>query len=330
MKPLKESELTYYQPLVHVVTDEQDGLLLRTLLLNKMGLSRKLLSRLKLTEQGILVNGERRYTNTRVAAGDRVEIRMQEEESEEILPEPMPLAILFEDEHLLILHKPAGIIVHPTHGHYTGTLANGVVHYWREKGENVRFRPIHRLDRETSGVLAVAKTPYVHQHVSAQMMAGTVEKAYTALVRGYLEPAEGTVTGPIDRHPEAPYFRIVTPDGYPAVTHYRVEEAYAAGSVVDIRLETGRTHQIRVHMRHLGHPVIGDSMYGPDTDHPDNPMAGSAILDSMEWNYPIERQALHARMLAFQHPATGERMSFVAPMPEDMEETTAYLRQSKE
>jgi 23S rRNA pseudouridine1911/1915/1917 synthase len=262
----------YYKPLIYIVPPEDDGILLKTVLRGRMHLSRKLLSRVKLTEQGITVNGERRYTNVSVRAGDRVEVRMQEEESEDILPEKMPLDILFEDEHLLILNKPAGTIVHPTHGHYTGTLANGVVHYWREKGENVRFRPVHRLDRETSGVLAVAKTPYVHQHISDQMAKGRVAKEYIALVYGRMITDAGTVDAPIDRHPAEPHFRIVTPDGQTAVTHYRVEAAYRLGSVVRIRLETGRTHQIRVHMRHLGHPVIGDGMYGPDSNHPDNPL----------------------------------------------------------
>lgn len=133
-----------------------------------------------------MLNGERVYISVKVSAGDIVEIRMEQEESDDILPESIPFSILYEDEHLLIVNKDAGVIVHPTHGHYTGTLANGVVHYWKSKGELFRFRPIHRLDQETSGVLAIAKNPYVHQHVSEQMIAGTVDKNTLRLCMGVL------------------------------------------------------------------------------------------------------------------------------------------------
>ncbi|MBC8080350.1 MAG: RluA family pseudouridine synthase, partial [Gorillibacterium sp.] len=228
-----------------------------------MHISRKLLTRLKMSEQGITLNGERKYIDIKVHAGDRVEVRMQEEISEDILPEDMELDIIHEDAHLLIVNKPAGIIVHPTHGHYTGTLANGVVQHWRKKGENVRFRPVHRLDQETSGVLAIAKTPYVHQCISEQMQTVGITKEYIAIVHGKIEQASGTIDAPIDRDAERPRIRVVTEEGYAAVTHYWVTAAYDAGSVVRIRLETGRTLQIRVLLRHLGHPLLADKMYGP-------------------------------------------------------------------
>jgi 23S rRNA pseudouridine1911/1915/1917 synthase len=301
----------YYEPLVYTVPPEDNGIILKTILQNRMNVSRKLLSRLKRTERGITVNGERVYISIRVKTGDRIELRMQEEESEDIMPQPIPLAILHEDDHLLILDKPAGIVVHPTHGHYLNTLANGVVYHWKQLGQQIRFRPVHRLDQETSGVIAIAKNPYVHQHISAQMMEGTVDKEYLALVHGRLRQSAGTIDGPIDRDPESPHVRIVTESGYPAVTRYEAAAFYKGATLVRIRLETGRTHQIRVHMKHLGHPLVGDKMYGPE--EPAGLAAG------------MQRHALHAVSLGFRHPGTNRKVSFTAPLPADMSAAIALL-----
>ncbi|MNC44553.1 Ribosomal large subunit pseudouridine synthase D [compost metagenome] len=182
---------------------------------------------------------------------------------------------------------------------------------WQQRGLRIRFRPVHRLDRETSGVLAIAKNPYVHQHISEQMKAGTVEKEYTALVRGHMEQLEGTVDEPIDRNPDSPHYRIVTPSGYPSVTHYRVVEQLKGAAVLAIRLETGRTHQIRVHMAHLGHPLIGDAMYGIPEDRE---------------AYPGGRHALHASRLGFIHPVFRTPLVFEAPLPADLEALLSRLR----
>ncbi|MDF2924258.1 MAG: ylyB2 [Paenibacillaceae bacterium] len=304
--------MSYYEPLTYLVPAEEDGLELKAILHRKMMVSRKLLSRLKLTERGITVNGTRQYINCRVKEGDVVEVRMEEETSEDILPQDIPVDVLFEDDHLLIVNKPAGIIVHPTTGHWSNTLANGVVHMWLERGLRIRFRPIHRLDRETSGVLAIAKNPYIHQNVSEQMKANTVEKEYTAIVQGLVEPESGTIDAPIDRNPDSPHYRIVTPGGYPSITHYQVAERLREATMLKVVLETGRTHQIRVHMTHLGHPLLGDSMYGICAD------------DANE--LPIGRHALHASKLSFVHPATGEKMIFSAPLPQDMKELLSSLR----
>lgn len=307
----------YYSPIVYTVTEQEDGWLLKTVLQRRLLVSRKLLSKIKLTEQGVMLNGERVYISVKVAAGDVVEVRMEQEESDDILPEPIPFTVLYEDEHLLIVNKDAGIIVHPTHGHYTGTLANGVVHYWKSKGERFRFRPIHRLDQETSGVLAIAKNPYVHQHVSEQMIAGTVDKKYIALVHGSPVPEQGAVDGPIDRDPEEPHRRIVTPDGYAARTLYTTLTRWAEGSAsaISLKLESGRTHQIRVHMTSIGCPLIGDRMYKtlPVHEIDEQTMAIREVRDS--W---IERQALHACELTFEHPILQERITFQAPFPADM------------
>ncbi|MCZ8516391.1 RluA family pseudouridine synthase [Paenibacillus filicis] len=303
---------TYYKPLEYIVPPEEDGFVLRTILQKRMGVSRKLLSRLKLTEQGITVNGERKYIDIKVKPGDRVAVRMETEASDDILPQPMELDILYEDDELLVLNKPAGLVVHPTHGHYLNTIANGVVHYWREKGESFRFRPVHRLDQETSGTLAIAKNPYVHQQISEQMQAHEVKKDYVALVHGVVQADAGTIEGPIDRDPLEPHLRIVTPDGYPATTHYRVERRFPGATLVRLRLETGRTHQIRVHMKHLGHPLLGDKLYSP----PEEPE------DAL-----IARQALHACTLGFTHPGTKAWLELEAPLPPDMLSCIARLQE---
>ncbi|MGW9125735.1 RluA family pseudouridine synthase [Paenibacillus chitinolyticus] len=307
--------MNYYSPLTYVVPPDEEGFYLKTILQNRMGLSRKLLSRLKLTEQGITVNGKREYISIKVNGGDVIEIRMQEEESEDILPQDLPLEILYEDEHLLIVNKESGMIVHPTHGHYLNTVANAAVHHWKERGENVRFRPVHRLDQETSGVLAIAKNPYVHQQISEQMIAHSITKEYLAIVHGTVAEDRGTIDAPIDRDPEQPHVRIVTPSGYRAVTHYETVRRYDGITLVRLMLETGRTHQIRVHMKHLGHPLLGDKMYGPEADF----AAGEAPGADDAAGPALARQALHAYRLGFVHPGTRERVEFTAPLPADMQ-----------
>ncbi|GGF99332.1 RluA family pseudouridine synthase [Paenibacillus abyssi] len=309
----------YYAPLTLEITPDDEGKMVRTVLERRLGVSRKLMSRLKLTDEGIMLNGRRVYTSERVHAGDVLALRMEQEQSDDILPQPMYLDIIYEDDYLLIINKPAGIIVHPTHGHYTGTLANGVVHHWMERGEKIRFRPIHRLDQETSGVVAIAKNPYVHQQLSEQMQRGEIEKEYCAFVYGAPEQRDGTVDAPIDRDPDMPHVRIVTADGYPSITHYQTVHVFGdrGASLVRLQLETGRTHQIRVHMKHIGCPLIGDKMYG-------NPK-----FAELGWAEQAEaaagRQALHAQRLAFVHPYTKQNISFKAELPEDLLELERLL-----
>lgn len=322
-----EPEYGYYDPIVYTVTERENGWTLKTLLHSRLGVSRKLTSRLKMTEKGITLNGERVYISVHAKTGDLVELRMEREVSDDILPEKMLLDILYEDRDLLIVNKAAGVIVHPTHGHYTGTLANGVVQHWQDRGEVVRFRPVHRLDRETSGVLAIAKNPYVHQHISEQMIAGTVDKTYRAIVHGCPQPEIGRIEGPIDRDPDNPHVRIVTPDGYAAATRYHVLKRYPAAraSLVELELESGRTHQIRVHMTHVGCPLIGDDMYKYTQSLP---LTESEFLQSQSLDAWIERQALHAFRLAFVHPGTSKRMTFEAPFPPDLEELERRLSEN--
>jgi len=284
----------------------------RSVLQNRLGVSRRLLTRLKRTEGGLTVNGKRAFTSDRVAAGDRIALRMEAEAADDVPPQEMPLSILYEDPHLLVLDKPAGIVVHPTKGHYVNTIANGVVHHWLKRGETHRFRPVHRLDKDTSGVLAVAKNAYVHQQLAEQMKRGRVGKQYIAYVRGAPTPPEGTVDAPIDRDPGAPHLRIVTPEGYPSVTRYRTEAVYGGGRAAKavLRLETGRTHQIRVHMRHIGCPLIADELYGGH-----GPGDPDWLIEACR---TAGRQALHAAELELTHPMTGERMRFVSPLPDEL------------
>ncbi|GGD49089.1 RluA family pseudouridine synthase [Paenibacillus nasutitermitis] len=310
----------YYEPLVLEIAAEDDGKTVRTVLERRLGVSRKLMSRLKLTEHGLTLNGKRVFTNERVKAGDCLALRMEQEQSDDILPEPMPLDIVYEDRELLIINKLPGIIVHPTHGHYTGTLANGVVHHWLQQGEIVRFRPIHRLDEETSGLVAIAKNPYVHQQLSEQMQAGEVDKRYRAFVYQTLHPLSGTVNEPIDRSPDEPHRRMVLPDGYPSVTRYETEAVYGDGSAskIKLKLETGRTHQIRVHMKHMGCPLIGDKLYGYASEP--GISGGSPVLEAA-----VERQALHAAVLGFTHPMTRKYMEFEAALPQDLQRLEKLL-----
>lgn len=324
----------YYSPIAYIVPPLEDGWQLKTILQKRMEVSRKLMSRLKQTEQGIMLNGERVYISVRVAAGDTVEIRMEQEVSEDILPQPIPFAILYEDEQLLVINKEAGIIVHPTHGHYTDTLANGVVHYWATRGERFRFRPVHRLDQETSGVLVIAKNPYAHQHISEQMIAGTVDKRYAAFVHGVPAQPRGDIDGPIDRDPAELHRRIVTPDGYPSLTRYEVKEVYSGGSRVELKLESGRTHQIRVHMTTIGCPLIGDGMYRHSLYSETVPGGGPAeaaqaesLVQVAALDAAMPRQALHAVRLTFRHPVLLHEMTFEAPLPPDMAALEQLLAQ---
>ncbi|MCY7476524.1 RluA family pseudouridine synthase [Paenibacillus larvae] len=300
--------MKYYDPLPYLVPPEDDGMLLKSIIQKRLKVSRKLLSRLKLTEKGIMVNGTRQYISVKVKTGDLVELRMEQETSDDILPQSIPLNILHEDEQLLVLNKEAGMIVHPTHGHYVNTVANAVVFHWQQKGICHRFRPVHRLDQETSGVLAIAKNPYVHQQISEQMMMHALDKQYLALVYGVVKEDRGTLDDPIDRNKDNPHIRTVTPSGYPAVTHYEVLKRMNGATLVRLWLETGRTHQIRVHMQHLGHPLLGDKLYRLEQFE----QLGEKTKKL------ISRHALHAESLGFVHPGTGQKVTFTASLPKDM------------
>lgn len=306
----------YYPPLT-VVADEQDeGLTVRDVLVKHFQVSSKLLAQARLSEYGLTINEERVYISAPVEKGEVVRLRMEKEVSDQIEPESLPLSILFEDESLLVINKQPNLVVHPTHGHYTGTLANGVVHYWQQKNEQYRFRPIHRLDEDTSGIVVIAKNAYVHQQLSELMQEGNMDKRYLAIVHGHVPLEYYEIEGAIDRHPETPHLRTVREDGQYAKTGVKCIEQLNIQteehdtielSLVELKLFTGRTHQIRVHMHYNGFPLIGDQFYYDVT------------LAKQEAYLDFNRQALHAYQLTLTHPLSKDRLTFKAALPEDME-----------
>lgn len=318
----------YYEPLSAIVTEEDEGGTVRDVLVKHFNVSSKLLAQARQTEYGLTINEERVYISAPVQAGEIVRLRLMREESEDIMPQQVDFIILYEDNYLLIVNKPAGIVVHPTHGHYTNTLANGVVHYWKSKDEKYRFRPVHRLDEETSGIVVIAKNGYIHQQISEQMQHGEVDKFYVALVYGAVQSDEGIIDAPIDRDPNEPHLRIVCDSGYPSKTGYKVIERYPITNIsqqrtgshqeqvcyVELKLYTGRTHQIRVHMNSIGHPLVGDKLYG----------AQSQRIQEVEELMP--RHALHAYKISFIHPITKQRMEWEAPIPDEFKQLQQRLR----
>jgi 23S rRNA pseudouridine1911/1915/1917 synthase len=287
--------------LLHLtVGPEWAGKMVRDVMREKLRMPRKVIRKL-VESQGVLVNGQHVWLSTRLQEGDSLRLVMRAEESEEILPEPIPFCVVYEDEDVLVVEKQAGLIVHPTAGHYTGTLANGVVWSWRRRGVKAKFRPVHRIDRYTSGLIVIAKHHFAHSRLTKQMMERTIERSYLAVVHGAVASDAGVIDAPIDRSDEDRRVRVVRPDGQEARTEYRVVERFDAGTLVELKLHTGRTHQIRVHMKYIGHPLFGDALYYDG--------------DDSEW---IGRQALHARVLGFTHPRTGEFLRFESALPDDM------------
>ena len=257
----------------------------------------------KLMDQGkVLVNGKTGRKNDKVKPGDSIQVEIPEPEPLELLPQDIPLDIVYEDEHLLVVNKPKGMVVHPAPGNPDGTLVNALLYHCGESlsGINGVIRPgiVHRIDKDTSGLLMVAKNDLAHQSLAAQIAAHTFTRMYNTVVYGNLKTDEGTISAPIARHPTDRKKMAVVPGGREAVTHYRVLERLSGFTLVECRLETGRTHQIRVHMAHIGHPVAGDPVYGP-----------KKCITS------LNGQCLHARLLGFVHPATGEYMEFDSGLP---------------
>jgi 23S rRNA pseudouridine1911/1915/1917 synthase len=274
------------------------------------GRSRSFIQRL--IEQGhVLVNGCRAKSNYRVKAGDSIGIEIPELQSVGVKAEKIPLDIVYEDDALLVINKPAGMVVHPGSGNYSGTLVNALLfHCDNLSGINGVLRPgiVHRIDKDTTGLLMVAKDEETHRHLAAQLKAHTINRKYTALVRGVIEEDEGTVHAPIGRHPtKRKKMAVVARNSRKAVTHFTVLKRYPGYTLVEARLETGRTHQIRVHMNYIGHPVVGDSKYGREGE------LGSKSL------------MLHAAVLGFVHPVNNEYMEFKAPLPSHFREVLEAL-----
>ncbi|SFM49770.1 ribosomal large subunit pseudouridine synthase D [Ectothiorhodospira mobilis] len=267
----------------------------------------------------VQVAGQVRRPRDRVAGGEVVAIRAVLETAAQDPAEDLPLDIVHEDAALLVIHKPAGLVVHPAAGHPSGTLLNALLHHAPEVGALPRAGLVHRLDKDTSGLLVVARTLEAHTELVRQLQARTMGREYLALVQG--EPvAGGRIEAPVGRHPVDRKRMAVVAGGRFAVTHYRVEARLNGFTLLRVRLETGRTHQIRVHMAHLRHPIVGDPVYGGRMRPP--PGLGEAALAALQG---FHRQALHAARLSLEHPLSGERVSWEVPLPGDMAGLLAAL-----
>lgn len=273
----------------------------------------------------IHVNGEVVKQNYKVKADDVVKVMFEHPPYEFLLtPENIPLDIVYEDDDLLVVNKPAGMVVHPGHGNYSGTLVNALVHHFEQLPNNSSGRPglVHRIDKDTSGLLVVAKTEEAMTHLAKQFFHKTSEREYVAIVWGNIAEEEGTVEGHIGRHPKNRLWNTVYEDGSQgkeAVTHFKVIERLGYVTLVSCKLETGRTHQIRVHMKYIGHTLFNDERYGGDAI-----LKGTTFTKYKQFVENcfkvLPRQALHAKTLGFEHPTTGKWMSFNTDIPEDMEQ----------
>ncbi len=264
-------------------------------------------------DECVLVDGRVRKANFRLRGNEEIELSLPEPEAVEILPEELPLDILYEDAELIVINKARGMTVHPAAGITSGTLVNGLLFHCRDlSGINGKLRPgiVHRLDKDTSGVMVAAKSDRAHVSLAEQIRTKSAHRIYRALVYGNISEPSGIVEGAIGRDPSnRKRMAVVREYGKPAVTEFRVLERFGAYTLVECRLRTGRTHQIRVHMTKIGHPLVGDPKYGT-RKHP----------------FDIKGQALHSCSLSFCHPVTGEEMCFTSPLPDDMERILKKLR----
>lgn len=260
----------------------------------------------------ILVNGESVKANYKVNTGDRVTLTIPEAESAEIIPEDIPLDVYYEDADVIVVNKPRGMVVHPAPGHASGTLVNALMFHCKDlSGINGEIRPgiVHRIDKDTSGLLMAAKNDKAHASLAAQLKDHSVTRKYYALVHGNLSHDQGTIDAPIGRDPhDRKMYTVIEKNSKQAVTHFHVVERFGDYTLVELKLETGRTHQIRVHMKFIGHPLVGDPMYGRSK------------------GIKMDGQALHAAVLGFIHPSSGQYIEFTAPIPNDMEMLLQSLR----
>uniref|UniRef100_UPI0006D2AF92 RluA family pseudouridine synthase n=1 Tax=Clostridium sp. NkU-1 TaxID=1095009 RepID=UPI0006D2AF92 len=276
-------------------------------------ISRSYLQKL-LKEQSVLVEEKPVKSNYKVNAGDRISLTLPEIREPEIMPENIPLDIIYEDKDIILINKPKGMVVHPAAGHYSGTLVNGLMSHCRSElsGINGVMRPgiVHRIDMDTTGVLIVCKNDMAHNSISEQLKEHSITRKYAAIVHGVLKEDEGTINAPIGRHPvDRKKMSINEKNGREAVTHYRVLEHFKQFTYIECQLETGRTHQIRVHMASINHPLLGDLVYGP-----------------AKCPFRLQGQTLHAGVLGISHPRTGQYMEFTAPLPDYFEELLRKLR----
>jgi len=287
----------------YTLTTEDEDLYIKELLRRRLLFSSRLVRKIKV-EGHVYLNGKPSKLTYKGKSGDILRAEYPDEESY-FEPQNIPVEIPYEDDDLLIVNKPAGLIVHPTKNFQEGTLANALAWHIRERGDKYKLRFVNRLDMNTSGLVIVAKNAHCQDFLSHEMDANRVTKKYLAVVYGRME-GSGTVDAPIDKNPDHVARRMVTPTGYPSVTHYKVLKNYGdAYSLLELKLDTGRTHQIRVHMSYIGHPIAGDDLYGPTCGYNEVPL-----------NMP--RQALHAAHLEFTHPVSGKTVTADADIPADI------------
>ena len=271
----------------------------------------------KLIKDGqVTVNQKTVKSNYKLNTGDLLSMEEPELQEPDIEAEDIPLDILYEDSDLLIINKPKGMVVHPSAGHYSGTLVNALMHYCKEdlSGINGVVRPgiVHRIDMDTTGSLIVCKNDFTHNHIAEQLKVHSITRVYHAIVLGILKDDEGTINAPIGRHPiDRKKMSINHKNGKEAVTHYKVLKRFKNFTYIECRLETGRTHQIRVHMSSISHPLLGDAVYGP-----------------VKTPYKLQGQTLHAKTIGITHPRTGEYLEVEAPLPEYFSDLLKKLENS--
>lgn len=298
-----------------IAAPEDAGARLDAFLAGKMEKTRSSVQKL-IEEENVRLNGAPAAKNARLREGDRVEATEPPPEVLDVKPQNIPLDIVYEDQDLLVVNKPKGMVVHPAAGNPDGTLVNALLFHCGDSlsGINGVIRPgiVHRIDKDTSGLLIVAKNDRAHQSLAEQIAVHSFTRIYNAVVYGIVKEEEGTVSAPIGRHPtDRKRMAVLSSGGREAVTHYRVLERFPGFTLVECRLETGRTHQIRVHMAHIGHPVAGDPVYGPK----------KCITE-------LQGQCLHARVIGFIHPTTGEYLEFDSGLPPYFERFLEKLRRS--
>ncbi|MEH7122933.1 RluA family pseudouridine synthase [Bacillus sp. JJ1532] len=295
----------------HIIPEEQAGERIDKVLtsLNKEWSRTQV--QLWIKDEHVLVNGQKIKTNYKCSLNDQIVIQIPEPEELDVVPEEMDLDIYYEDQDVLVVNKPKGMVVHPAPGHLTGTLVNGLMAHCKDlSGINGVMRPgiVHRIDKDTSGLLMVAKNDLAHESLVNQLVEKTVTRKYKAIVHGVIPHDYGTIDAPIARDQKDRQSMAVVDNGKKAVTHFHVLDRFNDYTFIECQLETGRTHQIRVHMKYIGYPLVGDPKYGP-----------RKTLD-------IGGQALHAGILGFVHPRSGEYMEFEAPLPDYFEQLMEQLQ----
>lgn len=310
--------------LEYKVAENEDGLLIKNVM-RKMHLSSRLLKKLKFSDR-ILLNGMPARVTEKIHCGDILTAVIDTDEECDISPEDIKIEIIYEDNALIVLNKQPGIVVHPTRGHPSGTIANGIMKHFQEIGICRKIRPVSRLDRDTSGIIIFAKNEFVQEEMIKQMKDKSFKKAYLGIVHGIVEKDSGTIDLPIARNPDSIMLRHVDSSGANSITHYEVLERLQNATLMRFILDTGRTHQIRVHCQAIGHPLIGDTLYGFHKADLDAYLNGQSTKKD---DRLIDRQCLHSQSVSFCHPITLETMELSCDVPDDFNNALNILKKAK-